>query len=285
MMRNDVLLALISSLDEMMEHSPAGPQHHADIDAFLESGWMRDHIRGMAIRALDRIKGREHTMLTPDSDNPAMMFRDGERMFGDEGAGKRELFLRSGNARSSYHSVFEEPFVIVAIDDIVVEELIVEGLENGDFYYPHPGVSLRRGRSWRLSRGEAIVRADPEAFLNVQQDDSAKYLTYIRGERPASYRLVFDKQSLRLIATGGLDLVTAKALSYLEVLEAIGSPLLAEIAMEYTSHYSPVIRWRALSSLNKIRHPETETVLHQFCNDEVAFVARGAARILAEGKR
>jgi hypothetical protein len=233
---------------------------------------------------LERTKGQQHSMLTPETDNPAVMFRDGERMFASENADKRELYLRSGNAQSSFYSIFEESFVVVAIDDIEVEKFSILGLENSDYYFPHDGIRLVRNGGFSLRRGQAIARNDPEIFFNVQQSDSAKYLTYIRGERPASYRLVFDKQTLKLVATGGFDLATAKALSYLEVLEEINSALLPDIALELSSHYSAVIRWRALSSLNKIRHPETEAVLQRFRTDEVTFIARGAERILAEGK-
>ena len=80
------------------------------------------------------------------------------------------------------------------------------------------------------------------------------------------------------------DNASIKAIGYLELLEQIGSALLRDVAYDLTEHYSPIVRWRALASLNRLRDPQTEQVLKRFAKDPVALVRDAAQRALQQGR-
>lgn len=277
-----VISRFTDTLDALLSQSDAGPIRHPIVDDFLESSWIRQHVRNVAERSVARIRGSTPDQASPEADNPAIMFRDGEEIIQNDSGQKRELFLRSGNAKSSYISIFDSPYLIVAIDNILVHELSVVGLASDDYYDPHKNVYLRLERRIEMQPGEVITRSNRALFFDVQPSDSAKYLVYVR-DRKTGYRLVFDKSTMHLCATGGFDFPTAKSLLYLELLEEIGSDFIAEISLSYTDHPSPIVRWRALSALNKIGHANTKQILERFCSDEAAFVSKNARRILNEG--
>ena len=70
-----------------------------------------------------------------------------------------------------------------------------------------------------------------------------------------------------------------------EILENFGSTQTGDIAFKLTDHYSPIVRWRALSSLNKSADPRTEDVLVAFCADPVSFIQEGARQALGKAGR
>jgi hypothetical protein len=271
----------MASLDVAAEKPAEGVIRNADIAAFLNSGALAWHVRQVAQRALDRLRNSgEAKMLDPEADNPAIMYRDGQSLHTDSSGQGRELFLRTGNAPTSFHAVPDDLYFVVAVNPIEIEKFDIVGLVDDDYYMPHKDMRLVSKGMFSVSPGEAIFRSKKSEFYDIKASGLSKYIMYYPQRGKAAHRLVFDKQNLLLVATGGLDVSTSKSISHLEILEKFNSPFLEEIALGSIDHYSPVVRWRALSSLNKIGYEKTVDLLKRFANDEAAYLSKMAKSIL-----
>lgn len=264
-------------LDALMETETGLVTASAAMRDFVGGEFLPQHLTRIAQNILHRQRTGKTRSENPNDDNPAIIFAAGEKL----AQGQRDLFLRSGSMRSSYFSATPDDFAIVAIDQIALATYRIEGLPHGDYTAPGPDVRMVRCGTYTLHPGDAFVRRDPLVFANPEAGRKSRYLSYAAARGTQAFRLIFAKGTLELAGTGCFDIASSKAIAFLELFEQLGSESAARVALRYVEHDNPVVRWRALSTLNKLRHPATLPTLRRFADDEAVFVREKARAILA----
>lgn len=275
------ITAFVGLLDDILDDPPSDPLFNSEVDAFLDSGAVHKNIQKTARAVLSRLKTGGIPFSDTEEDNPGVLFKSI-----DEFGVNRQIVIKSGQGKLGFYSTFPERYAIIAMSDIVVNRFRITGEIDGDIYSrPNAGLTLLPMGQVSMSKGHVFVRSDPLDVFDVHIDHNTRYLNFIRGMGDSTYQLVFDKESLACVATSMTDVSSTKAIGFLDILETIGSDQIALVSHEFTNHYSPIVRWRALSSMNKISHPRTTDVLERFTHDPVAFVRDGAKSVLAKGRR
>jgi hypothetical protein len=251
---------------------------------FLSGPYLKNHIREVAVRALERQKGQRKTNYSadPQLDNPAIIFSNGNKVSANDSCSTRELFLRSSNNRSSFLLATAGDYSITAIDPLDIDVYRIVGLPNNDYFRPTSDAYLEKIEKFSLSRGETFVRSSHLTVVDVVTL-GRKFLNFTMGD-DTSYGLIFSKETGKLSATGCFDVVASKTISYLELLEQLEAPFLGDFAYKTTEDLSPIVRWRALSALNKCHDERTVQVLERFANDPTAFISAASQKILQQGR-
>ena len=274
-------------VDELLKAGDGITRDKPDVLTFLNSNWIEQHILSAVANGISKLGVEVESVRDAMAvENPAFLYRGRNA----DGVWRR-LILRSAGNSLPYHSTFREPFAIVAISNLVVDEYGIIGTKGEDWYYrPSRDLRLEKKATHHLEKGDVIVRTDVNTLLDVRDANNVKYVLQIQGEadalgEEAGYQLAFSRDDLTFIATSMMDLNSTKMITVLEILENFGSTQTGDIAFKLTDHYSPIVRWRALSSLNKSADPRTEDVLVAFCADPVSFIQEGARQALGKAGR
>jgi hypothetical protein len=247
------------------------------IKAFVNGTAIRDHLIDVARRVADNIRDKRPTSLE---------FGKSVVLYEDENDGRaRSLYLQGGYQSPGYYLASPDRYIIIALSDMVINHFRIAGPGSQLAYAsPNEALTLAPHGQVLLKRGDALVRGDPADVFVSASVNGDKSLLYSDRALRSGHDIAFSSSTLSFLGTSLSDIASTKSISILEILEEIRSDFLSEAATDYISHPSPIVRWRALSSLNKIAHPSVTATLERFCDDETPFIAQAARRILAQGK-
>jgi hypothetical protein len=270
----------VELIDSIINCPSSAAGRREDVRAFLDSDVIHDHVLSTTLRVLAKARGQADSFQSTENENPSILF--------DRNASDgiyRRLVLKSEGNSLPFHSTFPNDYAIIPLTDLLVDHFRITGHNGADIYSkPHRSLRLELVETHSLSRGDVLVRTDAHDEFDVRLGPGLKYLILVRGRSEATYQLIFARDTRECVATSMTDVPSTKAIAFLEILENIRSENLADIAHDFTNHYSPIVRWRALSSMNKISHSATTDVLHRFSDDSVAFVREAARKVLAKGR-
>ncbi len=271
---------LIEHLDALLDE-PAPPNGPGDpIADFLDSDWIYNHLLTMGRDVLDNFRSKVY--VTSPVNNGRFVALHGH----ETGSGKRRtLSLQNGQSESSIHQAAPEQRVTISFADMVVDKFRIAG-DNPEHAYSSPDKSLclHFVETVTVPARVPLVRRDPSDVFVIKASQDFRALVYIDHSSESSYQLAFDKKNLQFLGTSMADVTASKSITLLEILEQLGSDFLGEAAVEMTGHRSPIVRWRSLSSLNKISHPAVTSILEKFRDDETLFIANAAKRVLNQGR-
>ena len=256
-----------------------------DIHNLLKNSFIENHLFSVAEKTIFKLKNKirqTNYSEDPHLDNPAIIFSSGE-LINRSIHFDVDIHLKIPNNSSSFILATTSDFSIIAIDEIVVEIFRIDGLIDNNYYSPNKNAHLVFTERVVLKPGMAMNRSNSkEVYSVVSEGKMFLYCTF--GTAYESYGLVFSKKTLELRATGCFEPLTSKSILYLELLENINSNHAADFAFDSINHPSPIVRWRSLSTLNKLKDPRTFVALESLCDDPVPFIAHAAKRAISKGK-
>lgn len=270
--------SLVGMLDEALDVQPdrIAPSVISD---FLASGWIEKAVWNTAVDLLALEQGREFKQDLTQIHGRSLAF--------DVPAARtngRELRLQEAEVSVQLIAA-QENYALIPLDDLSIEFYALDDAYPADpFQYPSGRLKALRGRTEIKTRGEVVCKTDPRQILVVRKvGKSGKFLLYSDPPNDKSVRLLFDPADGAFAGAAVATISSTKAIGILETLEALADEEIGDVAYELVSHVSPVVRWRALSSLNKVRDARTPEVLLSFCSDPVAFISDAAKQALAKG--
>jgi hypothetical protein len=268
---------LVGILDRLLDGGELAGTAEAPIRAFLDSDWVYDRLLAIARDVASNVRDGRASAL--DLAKTTTLF---ERK---DGALAKVLFLQTSQVEVPFYLASPDPYVIMPMEPMVFNRFRIDS-PAPDFAYTGPSgaMKLEALGEVRLDRAQPLVRRDPLEIYSVRGAGEIRRLCYARGDGSSTYQIAFDKETLAFIGTSMIDISASKAITLLEILEETGSDHAGEAALEYTRHDSPIVRWRALSSLNRARHPAVTDTLERFCDDPVPFISTTARKVLERGK-
>ena len=272
------LSAFASVLESVLSSGRSTADQAEVIAQFVESDTVNLRLLQMAREVRDKI--RDRAFVTDSQYNGRFVhLHDSDRP-------RRTLGLRSGFPVFAFYQASPERRIVIPLETMVVDRFRITGARAEHAYTsPNSALKLDFVQQLRIGRGEVLVRSDPLDFYQVEGGAHLRALVYVDLDQESSFQLAFERGNLGFIGTSMADVSAAKAIAFLELLEQFGSDFLGEAAHKWTGHPSSIVRWRALSAMNKVRHPATTQVLERFCDDEAVFVAESARAVLAKGMR
>jgi hypothetical protein len=176
--------------------------------------------------------------------------------------------------------------IYIPFKDVWVKYYKVLGTNKyGPFDLPgnHLTISLVERRLHK--RGDLIFIGREDCYIQFEElEEDFLSLVYSDFDHSSTFCLIFDVDSGKFLGTSMIDTTSGKCLSLLDILENFKSDFLPEAAFYLSSHRCPIVRWRALSSLNRTKDPRTEEVLLRYAGDKTPFLAESARKTLAAGK-
>lgn len=268
---------LVGILDRLLDGGEPPESAEAPIRTFLDSDWVYNRLLSIARDVAANVRDGKANALDLAKTTTLFEQRDG--------ALAKVLFLQTSQAEAPFYLASPDPYVIMPMEPMVFNRFRIDS-PAPDFAYTGPSgaMKLQALGKVRLDRAQPLVRLDPLEVYAVQGTGEIRRLCYARGDGSSTYQIAFDRETLGFIGTSMIDISASKAITLLEVLEETGSDFAGQAALEYTSHDSPIVRWRALSSLNKTRHPAVTSTLERFCDDPVPFISATARKVLEMGK-
>lgn len=196
----------------------------------------------------------------------------------------RDLVLHNGHPAVNFIQADQVRRIIVPIKNVYLRWYKISGHDAGRaFDSPNPGLYLKLHERISLSVGEVFVRVRDVDVVEIESGDDVVFITYNDLNYLSTYNLAFDDSDLTFLGTSMTDISAAKSIALLEILELLGSEYSSTAAYKLIEHRSPIVRWRALSALNRSNDERTTKVLEKFLSDPTFFVARGARRVLDQG--
>ena len=125
-------------VDELLKAGDGITRDKPDVLTFLNSNWIEQHILSAVANGISKLGVEVESVRDAMAvENPAFLYRGRNA----DGVWRR-LILRSAGNSLPYHSTFREPFAIVAISNLVVDEYGIIGTKGEDWYY-RPSRDLR----------------------------------------------------------------------------------------------------------------------------------------------
>jgi len=274
-------IALFSDYLEYFLDGNISPEEIQEkIDEFIESGWIRDYVFSTLSEISSKIKS-DSFVIDPSKNGRFLNLHSK----GDGGKLRSTLNLQNGFYQLALHVAGPVKSIHIPLGEMTVEHFRIAGGGAGNVYgLPNPALRLERIGSCVVPPRTPLIRSDMLDVFEIRPDPSLQTLVYLDHSGDLGYQLAFDRETLAFLGTSMTDVSAAKAITLVELLEAFGSAGLGDAAHRLTHHDNSIVRWRALSALNKARHPEVAATLARFCDDDVAFVQQGAKRVLQQGR-
>lgn len=175
---------------------------------------------------------------------------------------------------------------IIAIEPIAVSLYQITHPSGLDpFENIEPSMKLTCGGDFFLKAGE-MIRLPPSHAYIVRGNENVRYvLHYERRKQDPEYELVFSFPEGRFLATGISNQNHAKALTVLSIFENCAPDTASGLAKKFLKHSSPIVRWRAISTLNKARSADLIEILEAMAQQKPEFLAAAARRALDSRKK
>lgn len=270
---------LIRTLDTLLIGDQSGIVESRCVDDFLNSDALFQHFKKTTETILSRIKAGAPAFDNSDESNPSVLYHSSGKI-------NKTLLIQSSGNRLGFLTTYPNKYLVIPLDKMGILSYKIEGADGQDIY-AKPSKNLRLSFNFEniINRPEIYARRNMLELADLNPEKKAKYLIYIVGNSQSSFQLTFSRENQLFIGTSMTDAPSAKAITFLEILENLSSRYLPEVSYGFTKHYSAIVRWRALSSMNKISHPKLEEVLHSYCEDEASFIRDAARAVISKGKR
>lgn len=273
---NNNISDLIHSLDDVLAGGGRFGRFH-EVPYVADNDFIGEILRERLDEIKDRLRNKNRNVLAG-----LRAFRLHLNSESENGQERQlNLFLKT----QEHDFIVASPLSVATIPlmPITISRYRINGTDDY-FLNPSPSTSLSHVEDIHLNEGDIYFDPDKRYTYYPRSSKPIRMITYTDLNTNIGYELAFDRTTLKLSGTVMTNTFDMKAITMLEILERAGSASAIEIAQNLLNHPSPILRWRALSTLNKQQHASVESVLETFCNDDAPFIANAARRALAAGR-